>query len=294
MAVGLKLVQTAIYLLLLACAVAILGIYSYFVGRLVWADFFVSSWKRAVQGISAAAILYLIFAVILTCFLAHRRLFSILGLLLDLLFLGGFIAIAVLTRHGADNCDRGYVETPIGNGDARGRTILPGSIRGVGNYTWKNPRLRTACRLNKAVFILSIIAATLFLVAALVHILLARQRSREKKYATTTTTSSTYNTAGKRKFWQPSRQPAMATRDAEYGTAVNGTTATTTAPLVASNGYHQHHTTGVTSDTTGYAGTTVAPAGVPYNKYDGPTNNGNYYTGPTGTAVHDSRTAQNY
>lgn len=296
MAAGLKAIQTAIYLLLLACTAAILGIYSYFVGRLVSADLYVSPWKRAVQGLSAAAILYLLFAVLLTCFLAHRRLFSILGLLLDLLFVGALIAIAVFARDGVDNCDRGYVETPLGHGDARGRTLVDGSIRGARNFTWKSPRLRTACRLNKAAFILAVIGAFLFLVAALIHVLLARQRSREKRYATTTTTS-TYNTAGKRKFWQPRREPVMATRDAEYGSAVNGTTTTTaTAPLVATNGYsHHQHTTGVTGDTTGYTGTTVAPAGVPYHKYDGPANSGNYYTGPTGSAVVDNRTtAHNY
>jgi hypothetical protein len=59
---------------------------------------------KAVEGMSGAAVLYTAFAVILVCFLGGITVFAFLGLLLDLLFCGAFIAIAVLTRAGAKKC----------------------------------------------------------------------------------------------------------------------------------------------------------------------------------------------
>ena len=77
----------------------------------------IANWKKAVEGIAGAAVLYTAFAVILTCCLAGIRVFSFLALLLDLLFAGGMIAIAYMTRQGAKSCV-GEVKTPIGSGSS--------------------------------------------------------------------------------------------------------------------------------------------------------------------------------
>lgn len=101
-------------------AALILGIFSYFLAceycvqpkRLV-VDFMpdltrhdksIPTWMKAVEGISGAAVIYTGFAVLLVCFLGGITFFTIFGLLLDLLFLGGFVAIAVLARGGAKTC----------------------------------------------------------------------------------------------------------------------------------------------------------------------------------------------
>lgn len=94
----------------------------------------IPKWEKAVEGISGAAVIYTAFAVIFTCFLGGVTIFSALGILLDLLFLGGFIAIAIMGRGGLRSC--------------RGS---PNSIFGQGH--------RNACKLEKGVFVVAVIAA---------------------------------------------------------------------------------------------------------------------------------------
>ena len=94
----------------------------------------IPKWEKAVEGISGAAVIYTAFAVIFTCFLGGVTVFSALGILLDLLFLGGFIAIAILGRGGLRSC--------------RGS---PNSIFGQG--------YRKACKLEKGVFVVAVIGA---------------------------------------------------------------------------------------------------------------------------------------
>lgn len=72
---------------------------------------------RAVEGISGAAALYTLIAVILVCFLGGITFFAFLGLLLDILFCGAFVAIAVLARGGARKCNG--ARSPLGNNRIR-------------------------------------------------------------------------------------------------------------------------------------------------------------------------------
>lgn len=133
------------------CSAFILGIFSYFLAREFvpfwsnklpnWLDLDlhrnnqgIPKWEKAVEGISGAAVIYTAFAVIFTCFLGGVTFFSALGILLDLLFLGGFIAIAILGRGGLRSC--------------RGS---PNSIFGQG--------YRKACKLEKGVFVVAVIGA---------------------------------------------------------------------------------------------------------------------------------------
>lgn len=296
---ALKSLLTLLRLLQLLCSALILGIYSYFLAVLADRDLPIATWKQAVEGISGAAVLYLIFAVLLTCFLGGKGFFASLAILLDILFAGAFIAIAVLTRDGVDSC-RGIVETPLGNGPVNSGDPGYGE-KGFGfgsdNNATYAPNLGTACRLNKTVFAVAIIGAVLFLISALIQFLLARHHRREKRYGPSPDNNYTSGKTG-RKFWV--RKP-KTTHDAELGT-VNGTTTThathtspamthSTTPAVGLATDGHHHDIRPSGDT-GYTGSTVAPPGSHYNKYEGqfqpqePTTHIGYYTAPTGTAVN--------
>jgi hypothetical protein len=80
------------------------GIYSYFLAVRADRNQGIPTWQKAVEGISGVAVLYTIAAVVLTCCLGGISFFAITAIILDILFVGGFIAIAVLTRRGAQSC----------------------------------------------------------------------------------------------------------------------------------------------------------------------------------------------
>lgn len=144
---ALKAVQTLLYAIEFCCGGIILGIYSYFLWWLRHNHRSVPTWEKAVEGLSGAACLCLIFAVLLTCFLGGFSFFAFLGILLDVLFCGAFLAIAVLTRDGADSCSKNrFVHTPLGNG--RGSLDINDA-----------PSISFICRLNKTAFAVSIIGA---------------------------------------------------------------------------------------------------------------------------------------
>lgn len=149
---ALKGTQTLIRLLQLLGSAAILGIFSYFLAVLNRHDLTTWKWVRAVEGIAGAAVLYTLLTTLLTCFVGGHMAFGGLALLLDLLFIGGMIAIAVLCRGGARSCD-GFVSTALGDGDAeRGG---PSNLNTGGRrYT---PNYERACRLEKAAFALALI-----------------------------------------------------------------------------------------------------------------------------------------
>ena len=94
----------------------------------------IPNWERAVEGISGAGVIYTAFAVILTCFLGGITFFSFLGVVLDICFCGGFIAIAILADDGKNTCT-GVNNSPIGPGE------------------------HLSCQLQRVTFIVAIIAA---------------------------------------------------------------------------------------------------------------------------------------
>ena len=152
----LKLLQTFLYAIEFGCAAIILGIYSYFLSVLADRNIGIPTWEKAVEGISGAAVLYLIFAVLLTCFLGGKTFFAFLAIVLDILFCGAFIAIAVLTRDGVRSCSGNNVHTPLGNGQSSAKN---GYGAGRNRNTTFSVSLGTACRLNKAASAVSIIGA---------------------------------------------------------------------------------------------------------------------------------------
>lgn len=148
--------QTLLYALEFCCAAIIIGIYSYFMAVMADRDVTIPKWVQAVSGMSAAAVIYTIFGVVLTCCLGGKRFFALLGILLDLLFMGAFIAISVLTRDGATSCS-GNVRTPIGNGDEDAKQGWSNSSS-EDQYTYA-VSLGTACTMNKACFAVAIVGA---------------------------------------------------------------------------------------------------------------------------------------
>ena len=71
---------------------------------------------KAVEGMSGAAVIYTAFATLLTCFLGSITFFALLAILLDVCFLGAFVAIAILTRGGRHT---NGANSPLGNRKAR-------------------------------------------------------------------------------------------------------------------------------------------------------------------------------
>ena len=155
--IALKSVQTFLYALEFACSAIILGIYSYFLAVLADRDATIYTWVKAVEGMAGAAVLYTIFAVLLTCCLGGKTFFAFLGIVLDILFCGAFIAISVLTRDGAHSCSGNNVKTPLGNGSSNTREGFDNS---QGNKQWTYAvSLGSACRMNTACFAVAIAGA---------------------------------------------------------------------------------------------------------------------------------------
>lgn len=157
----LRAVATFLYALEFCCAAIILGVYSYFLSVLSNHHLPIAQKWKAVEGISGAAVLYLIFAVILTCFLGGKRIFAFIAIVLDVLFCGAFIALAILLRHGASSCS-GNVNTPLGSGPSNRNNAGYGK-NGFGFSSGETvtyvPKLGFACRLNTACFAVALIGA---------------------------------------------------------------------------------------------------------------------------------------
>lgn len=71
---------------------------------------------KAVEGMAGAAVIYTAFATLMTCFLGGLTFFALLAILLDLCFLGAFVAIAVLARGGVHPSS---ANSPLGNHNGR-------------------------------------------------------------------------------------------------------------------------------------------------------------------------------
>jgi len=275
----LRLFQTLLYALCFCCAGIALGIYSYFLAVQADRDQGIPRWQKAVEGISGVAVLYTIAAVVLTCCLGGISFFAFTAIVLDILFVGGFIAIAVLTRHGASSCT-GIVNTPLGIGNANANSEGFGN-NGLGTGNGENLTYavspRNACRMNTAVFAVSIVAAFLFLITALFQVFLVRKHKKEKRFGPGPSNNYTSGPA-KRNFWQ--RKKKTNDRDLEKDVITPAPAGTLTTG---------HATDIRPSHDTAYTGSTVAAPGDRYDKVDGA--NGYAAQQHTGHAAHGSHGA---
>lgn len=257
---ALKLFQTILYAIEFVCAAVILGIYSYFLSVLADRDAQIYAWVKAVEGISGAAVLYTLFAVLLTCCLGGKAFFAFVAIVLDVLFCAAFVVLAILTRDGAHSCNRPRISTPVGSGNPNARQGFNSDDQGT-QITYA-VSLRTACRLNTACFAVAILGAVLFLISTLVQFALARHHKTQKKYGPSPANGYTAGRTNGR-FWQRRRlNPAL--RDPEVAAV----------PATAAPIRHSHDTA--------FTGTTAGRTSAAYESPHKPLTGG-YHTAPTAT-----------
>ncbi|KAL2212192.1 hypothetical protein CC79DRAFT_1364474 [Sarocladium strictum] len=172
---GLKFLQWFIRGVQFLCAALILGVYSYFLATLSNHDLRISTTLRAVEGISGAAVLYTLIALLLLWCLAGRAVTAFLAMAIDLAFVGAFIYVAVANKHGASSCN-GYIDTPFGRGQSAETTD-----EGSGGFT-SLPSFRTACKLQSACLAVAIIAIFFFIFSLFTELALARHHRKEKRF----------------------------------------------------------------------------------------------------------------
>lgn len=150
---GLRLLQVG-------ASIIILGIFGYFLATQSEHDLEMPPWVKAVTGIAGAATFYSVAASCTTLFIGGVPFFSGLAIGLDALFAAASVAVAIMCRHGADTCT-GDVNTPLGTGDAEdpAKGFGEGGFgAGEGKKVTYVPDLKSACKLQKAVFAISIIS----------------------------------------------------------------------------------------------------------------------------------------
>ena len=147
----LRIFQTIVRIIQCLASILVLGIYSYFLAVLSHHHQPIASRYKAVEGMSGAAVLYGLFAVILTIFLGGITFFGFLAVVLDVCFIACYIAIAWYNRDGTQNCSH-YVNTPLGSGNANN-----GKSSNLYNSDGFGPDLTKACRLEKAVLAVAIV-----------------------------------------------------------------------------------------------------------------------------------------
>lgn len=180
-------VQRLLRVLQFLCSIIALGLFSRRLARLIHLTR--RSYNRgegAVEGILAAATVYSIIAMAMACCLRHGgpKILRWLFVLLDILFLGAFIAVAALTR--PHNGPAG----PYG-GECQRDSFLANAIT-------RDFRRRHGCNLPWGTFVLAIISCVLYALSALFHEVKDR-RNRNSGYDAhggkgSRHSTSTYNT----------------------------------------------------------------------------------------------------
>ncbi|KAK2811568.1 hypothetical protein FQN49_008447 [Arthroderma sp. PD_2] len=149
----------------------------------------------------------------------------------DVCFTIGFLAICIMTRHGIQPCS-GSVDTPIGSGDAKDPATGYGK-GGFGTGRGKNltymPALSSACKLEKAVFAISIIGISLFLLAIPAQRGYTKRRQNANVFTTSPPQKST-STGVRNHFW-PFRKSQTPTKSATGVDYSQGRSSTGVIPL---------------------------------------------------------------
>ncbi|KAL2256030.1 hypothetical protein VTK26DRAFT_8913 [Humicola hyalothermophila] len=158
------------------CGAIVFGIFSYFLATLHNHDLPIDVWVRAVEGISGAAVVYTILSILIHFCAPGHRFPSFVQICLDVLFIAGFIYVAVANRAGASSC-QGEVDTPYGRGNADTNESVDSSTSGITQL----PSFRLACKLETAVLAVSIIAVFFFIFSPFLSVALVRHRRKQKR-----------------------------------------------------------------------------------------------------------------
>lgn len=177
------------------CAVIVLGIYAYFIavstgsGRTS-----VHGWMVGTLILATILTLFFLLGSFLSLCFGDKRVLGHMGAFMSILAACIFIAIAVLTRRGSKSCNGNRIlQTPVGTG--RADLDAPGA----GSY-------RTACRINKAAFAVSLIGIFLSLMSALFQCFLVSV-ARKNKAAPPAASSGP--------FWKRNKAPVYPTTTTE-------------------------------------------------------------------------------
>jgi hypothetical protein len=241
-------------------AIIILGIFSYFLAILTHNNYPVATWIRAVEGISGAAALYTLIGLFLVCCLGGVTFFAFLGIVLDICFIGCFIAVAILTRGSNVNCNatNTYSATDFGNGPIG---------FGDGNNVSSAPSLVRACELEKATFVIAIILVILFLISAALSLFLGRHHQREKRQPGYTRGGSSMRPIWARKTQQQPNTPVIAGTPRRHFWQRNSAADVEAAPVGTYRPSHETQTTMVDPNSN-------VTYGGANSKYGNGTNNG--------------------
>lgn len=181
-----------------------MAIFSYFIAVLRSFDLHVLIKWRLVEAFTVLATIYTLLAILLVLCLAGSKIFGFIAIFCDIFFIGCFIAVAWLTRHGAYQCN-GLVRTPVGDG------LSQYGAFGITNTSNYRPRLGTACRLNRTVFALAIILIFLFLATAILQLLMSRSK-KDKRYASNEKDYNNTTRSSKTPLWKRNRNQRTRTR----------------------------------------------------------------------------------
>lgn len=146
--------QWLVRIIQFCCAAIVLALFSYFLATLNNHDMHIGIWVRVVEGISGVGVVYTVLTFIFICCASGRRFPSFIMMVMDVLFIAGFVYIAVVNRGGASSCT-GEVDTVFGKGNADTNELVDNDD----NIFTKVPSLRQACKMETATLAVSIIAA---------------------------------------------------------------------------------------------------------------------------------------
>lgn len=142
---GLKCLQWIFRGVQFCCAVAILGIYSYFLASLLNGNQTVSTTVKAVEGIAAIATVYALVGILCVCCCAGHPGTSFIALVFDVGLIGAYIFVAVANKAGAGSCS-GNTSSVLGSGNTSGASAGPnGIVKLPGVSSEIACRLETAC-----------------------------------------------------------------------------------------------------------------------------------------------------
>lgn len=134
------------------CAGLILSLTSYFLAAMSDHNITIPTNLRATEGISGVGVLYTGIGVLLVCCLAGFTLTSFLAIVLDIAFVGAFIYVATVYKHGASSCSGTNVQTVFGSGDAESK------VSSTSDGSVPLPTYRTACKMESAMLAVAIVA----------------------------------------------------------------------------------------------------------------------------------------